>query len=266
MRKTAGTGRCRGGCGCAASDAVPGDVGAFGGLAVRLSDPAWDPAWAPLKRAAPSDRRSVLRRRRTARISVLTAPVWRGRGPARLTASATAARVLAAGLLRQWRARVPESRRGRRRPGFPGAGRAAGYRAPMATAAHEAGTAPGAPRRGRPGRLEGFRWPRDRSVAGRIVLSNERPGQARPVGRFRRCGGGVQGWARSRGACVLSTGHSPAADGTAINAPKARTAKVRVMRSMNSPWCRRCPPPPAPGAARKVGPALPRRLSRRCRI
>ena len=48
---------------------------------------------------------------RTAHISVLTAPAWRGRGLARVTGSATAAHALAAGLLPQWRARVPESRR-----------------------------------------------------------------------------------------------------------------------------------------------------------
>ncbi len=49
--------------------------------------------------------------RRTAHISVLTAPQWRGRGLARLTGSATAAHALASGLLPQWRARVPASRR-----------------------------------------------------------------------------------------------------------------------------------------------------------
>ncbi|WP_392675617.1 GNAT family N-acetyltransferase [Streptomyces sp. LN785] len=48
---------------------------------------------------------------RTAHISVLTAPAWRGRGLARITGSATVARALAAGLLPQWRARVPASRR-----------------------------------------------------------------------------------------------------------------------------------------------------------
>ncbi|MFF1837374.1 GNAT family N-acetyltransferase [Streptomyces sp. NPDC058231] len=36
---------------------------------------------------------------------------WRGRGLARITGSATVARALAAGLLPQWRARVPSSRR-----------------------------------------------------------------------------------------------------------------------------------------------------------
>ncbi|MGW3829145.1 GNAT family N-acetyltransferase [Streptomyces sp. NPDC005071] len=49
--------------------------------------------------------------RRTAHISVLTAPGWRGRGLARVTGSATTTHALAAGLLPQWRARVPESRR-----------------------------------------------------------------------------------------------------------------------------------------------------------
>ncbi len=48
---------------------------------------------------------------RTAHISVLTAPRWRGQGLARVTGSATAAHALAAGLLPQWRARVPASRR-----------------------------------------------------------------------------------------------------------------------------------------------------------
>jgi len=48
---------------------------------------------------------------RTAHISVLTAPGWRGQGLARVTGSATATHAVAAGLLPQWRARVPESRR-----------------------------------------------------------------------------------------------------------------------------------------------------------
>ncbi|WP_322973143.1 GNAT family N-acetyltransferase [Peterkaempfera griseoplana] len=48
---------------------------------------------------------------RTAHISVLTAPGWRERGLARVTGSATTAHALAAGLLPQWRARVPASRR-----------------------------------------------------------------------------------------------------------------------------------------------------------
>ncbi|GJF32427.1 hypothetical protein KNE206_51270 [Kitasatospora sp. NE20-6] len=48
---------------------------------------------------------------RTAHISVLTAPAWRGRGLARVTGSATAAHALAVGLLPQWRAGVPASRR-----------------------------------------------------------------------------------------------------------------------------------------------------------
>jgi hypothetical protein len=47
---------------------------------------------------------------RTAHISVLTAPARRGRGLARVTGSATTAHALAAGLLPQWRARVPASR------------------------------------------------------------------------------------------------------------------------------------------------------------
>ncbi|MFJ9953386.1 GNAT family N-acetyltransferase [Kitasatospora sp. NPDC091207] len=48
---------------------------------------------------------------RTAHVSVLTAPAWRGRGLARATGSAAVAHALAAGLLPQWRARVPASRR-----------------------------------------------------------------------------------------------------------------------------------------------------------
>ncbi|MFJ7947113.1 GNAT family N-acetyltransferase [Streptomyces sp. NPDC096354] len=48
---------------------------------------------------------------RTAHISVLTAPAWRGRRLARAAGSATTAHALAAGLLPQWRARVPASRR-----------------------------------------------------------------------------------------------------------------------------------------------------------
>ncbi|MFE0653731.1 GNAT family N-acetyltransferase [Streptomyces sp. NPDC059534] len=49
--------------------------------------------------------------RRTAHISVLTAPEARGRGLARITASAAVAHALAAGLVPQWRARPPASRR-----------------------------------------------------------------------------------------------------------------------------------------------------------
>ncbi|WP_051844316.1 GNAT family N-acetyltransferase [Streptomyces globisporus] len=49
--------------------------------------------------------------RRTAHISVLTAPGARGRGLARTTASAAVADALATGLLPQWRARPPASRR-----------------------------------------------------------------------------------------------------------------------------------------------------------
>jgi len=48
---------------------------------------------------------------RTAHISVLTAPARRGRRLARVTGAATTAHALAAGLLPQWRARVPASRR-----------------------------------------------------------------------------------------------------------------------------------------------------------
>ncbi|MEV7569966.1 GNAT family N-acetyltransferase [Streptomyces tanashiensis] len=49
--------------------------------------------------------------RRTAHLSVLTAPEARGRGLARTVASAAVADALAAGLLPQWRARPPASRR-----------------------------------------------------------------------------------------------------------------------------------------------------------
>ncbi|SED82252.1 GNAT family N-acetyltransferase [Streptomyces sp. TLI_105] len=49
--------------------------------------------------------------RRTAHISVLTAPEARGRGLARTAASAAVADALATGLLPQWRARPPASRR-----------------------------------------------------------------------------------------------------------------------------------------------------------
>jgi GNAT superfamily N-acetyltransferase len=48
---------------------------------------------------------------RTAHVSVLTAPAWRGRGLAQATGSGAVAHALAAGLLPQWRARGPASRR-----------------------------------------------------------------------------------------------------------------------------------------------------------
>ncbi|MCG6495310.1 GNAT family N-acetyltransferase [Kitasatospora sp. A2-31] len=48
---------------------------------------------------------------RTAHVSVLTAPEWRGRGLAQATGSGAVAHALAGGLLPQWRARVPASRR-----------------------------------------------------------------------------------------------------------------------------------------------------------
>lgn len=48
---------------------------------------------------------------RTAHVSVLTSPAWRGRGLAQATGSGAVAHALAAGLLPQWRARVPASRR-----------------------------------------------------------------------------------------------------------------------------------------------------------
>jgi hypothetical protein len=49
--------------------------------------------------------------RRTAHVSVLTAPERRGRGLAHMTGSGAVAHALAGGLLPQWRARVPASRR-----------------------------------------------------------------------------------------------------------------------------------------------------------
>lgn len=49
--------------------------------------------------------------RRTAHIAVLTAPEARSRGLARVTGSAAVAHALAVGLLPQWRARPPASRR-----------------------------------------------------------------------------------------------------------------------------------------------------------
>lgn len=48
---------------------------------------------------------------RTAHMSVLTAPEVRGRGLARLTGSAAVAHALEVGLLPQWRARAPQSKR-----------------------------------------------------------------------------------------------------------------------------------------------------------
>ncbi|KAB8160252.1 GNAT family N-acetyltransferase [Streptomyces sp. 3MP-14] len=48
---------------------------------------------------------------RVAHVSVLTDPGWRGRGLARATGAAAVAHALAAGLLPQWRARPPASRR-----------------------------------------------------------------------------------------------------------------------------------------------------------
>ncbi|MGW6008498.1 GNAT family N-acetyltransferase [Streptomyces sp. NPDC055210] len=49
--------------------------------------------------------------RRTAHVSVLTAPEARGRGLARVTGSAAVTQALTGGLLPQWRARPPASRR-----------------------------------------------------------------------------------------------------------------------------------------------------------
>jgi hypothetical protein len=56
--------------------------------------------------------------RNTAHLSVLTAPSARGRGLAHVTASAAVAHAFAAGMLPQWRARVPESRSVARALGF----------------------------------------------------------------------------------------------------------------------------------------------------
>ncbi|WP_433662850.1 GNAT family N-acetyltransferase [Nocardia sp. CA-128927] len=55
---------------------------------------------------------------RTAHLSVLTAPDRRGQGLARIAASAAVAHALEAGLLAQWRARSPQSRRVARALGF----------------------------------------------------------------------------------------------------------------------------------------------------
>ncbi|MFB8077000.1 GNAT family N-acetyltransferase [Streptomyces sp. NPDC056013] len=54
----------------------------------------------------------------TAHVCVLTHPQWRGRRLARHTSSAAVAHALAAGLLPQWRARPPASRRVARSLGF----------------------------------------------------------------------------------------------------------------------------------------------------
>lgn len=56
--------------------------------------------------------------RRTAHLSVLTAPERRGRGLARVTGSAAVAHALAARLLPQWRARTAASRRVAAASGF----------------------------------------------------------------------------------------------------------------------------------------------------
>ncbi|MFF3915821.1 GNAT family N-acetyltransferase [Streptomyces sp. NPDC001852] len=52
-----------------------------------------------------------LRPSRTAHMMVLTAPTWRGKGLARVTASAAVRHALEQGLLPQWRARTPASRK-----------------------------------------------------------------------------------------------------------------------------------------------------------
>lgn len=54
----------------------------------------------------------------TAHFSVLTAPAARGRGLARVAASAAVTHALVAGRLPQWRARVPASRRVAQSLGF----------------------------------------------------------------------------------------------------------------------------------------------------
>ncbi|MFD4908770.1 GNAT family N-acetyltransferase [Kitasatospora purpeofusca] len=48
---------------------------------------------------------------RAAHVGVLTAPAWRGRGLARTTGSSAVRHALAQGLLPQWRARIPASRK-----------------------------------------------------------------------------------------------------------------------------------------------------------
>jgi RimJ/RimL family protein N-acetyltransferase len=60
---------------------------------------------------------------RTAHISVLTEPAYRGNGLARATGAAAARHALDAGLLPQWRARVPASRRVAAALGFRELGR-----------------------------------------------------------------------------------------------------------------------------------------------
>jgi RimJ/RimL family protein N-acetyltransferase len=56
--------------------------------------------------------------RKTAHVAVLTAPRARGRGLAKVTASGAVAHALAAGMLPQWRARVPASQQVARTLGF----------------------------------------------------------------------------------------------------------------------------------------------------
>lgn len=60
---------------------------------------------------------------RTAHLSVLTAPAWRGKGFARATGSAAVRHALDQNLLPQWRARLPASRRVAAGLGFSELGR-----------------------------------------------------------------------------------------------------------------------------------------------
>jgi hypothetical protein len=81
-----------------------------------------------------------------AHIGVLTAPADRGRGLAGVVATAAAADALESGLLPQWRARIPASRRVAQRLGFQELGRQFSIRLvsdPRADDAAAPGTAPG---------------------------------------------------------------------------------------------------------------------------
>jgi hypothetical protein len=80
-----------------------------------------------------------------AHIGVLTAPAHRGRGLARVVATAAAADALESDLLPQWRARIPASRRVARRLGFQELGRQFSIRVVTDPRTHDAvprGTVP----------------------------------------------------------------------------------------------------------------------------
>lgn len=66
--------------------------------------------------------------RNTAHISVLTHPAWRGLGLAKATGGAATRHALDAGLLPQWRARVPASRRAAAALGYREIGRQLSFR------------------------------------------------------------------------------------------------------------------------------------------